>query len=217
MISWTLIHFWFNLAFFKIDTAVRFLRNPKVIQTPESNKREFLAKKGMTESEISEALKQANVQVALVTLNEPSILPGPSNAVQLKQSVWLIVIKWIRNFLFAGCLAFTAYKLIIKVSSFIIFIITLVYIYWNFVELKKYFVAKKNKLEITIEKLAATNLKLNESILEMKQSLNTLKTSVESIAQIEKQNPTVNIWYIFEMRKNCKIILFIFVQIKGFI
>ena len=104
-----------------------------------------------------------------------------------------------------------------KGNTFIIFIITLVYIYWNFVELKKYFVAKKNKLEITIEKLAATNLKLNESILEMKQSLNTLKTSVESIAQIEKQNPTVNIWYIFEMRKNCKIILFIFVQIKGFI
>ena len=31
----------------KIDTAVRFLKNPKVIPTPIENKRFFLAKKGI--------------------------------------------------------------------------------------------------------------------------------------------------------------------------
>merc|ERR1719223_1435656 len=43
-----------------IETALRFLKNPKVAQTADNAKRQFLSKKGLTESEIKIALEKAN-------------------------------------------------------------------------------------------------------------------------------------------------------------
>ncbi|XP_068754032.1 peroxisomal membrane protein PEX14-like [Montipora capricornis] len=41
----------------RIDTAVRFLQNPKVVQTPLSRKKVFLEKKGLKKDEIEEAIR----------------------------------------------------------------------------------------------------------------------------------------------------------------
>lgn len=96
------------------------MTNPKVNQTPESAKREFLTKKGLTSSEINAALaKAASVVVtsdtAAATQNVQNQIVQANVVNQTKPSFLMVVIKWIRNFLVAGCLAFTAYKLIVKV------------------------------------------------------------------------------------------------------
>jgi len=111
-----------------ITTAVKFLKNPKVAQTAEYAKREFLLKKGLTDSEIKSAFEQvstflkANPSVD-TSFSAANLVPSTQmihyNAQQaeIKPNMISILIKWIRNFLLAGCLAFTAYKLIIKVSQ----------------------------------------------------------------------------------------------------
>lgn len=65
----------------RIDTAVRFLQNPKVLETPLSRKKQFLLKKGLKEDEIEEALRLSGTP-----LDEHSSLP-PSPARPLRSAV----------------------------------------------------------------------------------------------------------------------------------
>ncbi|XP_067051767.1 peroxisomal membrane protein PEX14-like [Acropora muricata] len=65
----------------RIDTAVRFLQNPKVVETPLSRKKQFLLKKGLKEDEIEEALRLSGTP-----LDEHSSLP-PSPARPLRSAV----------------------------------------------------------------------------------------------------------------------------------
>lgn len=118
---------------FKIDTAVRFLKNPKVVPTPIENKRLFLTKKGLTESEVNVALKQADCYVdtsvnnTKTSVDQSIVVTNPviSKELEVKvktqivkpTSIWIRVIKWIRNFILAGCLTFTAYKLVVRVCE----------------------------------------------------------------------------------------------------
>ena len=121
-----------HLILFEVDTAVKFLKNPKVARTAEYAKREFLVKKGMTEAEIQKALEQASSEVhqisnpfanSIKNQNVPNnqiVHHNQINTRVIKPSMWSIVFGWIRNFLVAGCLAYTAYKLIIKVISLLV-------------------------------------------------------------------------------------------------
>ena len=103
---------------------MRFLQNPKVAPTPLENKRQFLAKKGLTPNEIDTAFKKAGcydtapAQSAIETATSGPLVPVRQSAQQLSQqtSIWIRILKWIANLLAAGCIAFTAYKLIIKVN-----------------------------------------------------------------------------------------------------
>lgn len=106
---------------------MRFLQNPKVAPTPLENKRQFLAKKGLTPSEIETAFKRAGCyDSAPVQSVAEASTPGPLLPVrqsveqQLRPvqqtSIWIRVFKWIANLVALGCVAFTAYKLIIKVN-----------------------------------------------------------------------------------------------------
>lgn len=65
----------------RIDTAVRFLQNPKVVETPLSRKKQFLLKKGLKEDEIEEALRLSGTP-----LDEDSSLP-PSPARPLRSAI----------------------------------------------------------------------------------------------------------------------------------
>lgn len=89
------------------------------------NKRLFLAKKGMTLSEIEAALKLANCgteqshpltkkQEAAASHIVTSPLPS---AVEANTSLFRRLLKWIKNIILAGCFAFTAYKLLAKVQQ----------------------------------------------------------------------------------------------------
>lgn len=96
-------------------------------QTAEHAKREFLSKKGLTPSEIKKALEQASAYSDSHPVSSPFANPRQNNQMApynqmggqqqqvVKRSMWSVVFGWIRNFLIAGCLAYTAYKLIIKV------------------------------------------------------------------------------------------------------
>ncbi len=107
-----------------IAKAVKFLKNPKVAQTSEFARREFLLKKGLTDSEIKSAFEQANkflknnppVYVATDFIPNTQTLPYNHNQLQTRPSMFGLLVKWIKNFLLAGCFAYATYKLIIKVS-----------------------------------------------------------------------------------------------------
>lgn len=159
-----------------IDTAVRFLKNPKVIPTPIENKRQFLSKKGLTDIEVEIALKSAGCYDLAQTSTIQSQAQN-QQLVNLKQqqqnlvrnenssrmsSVWFRLLKWLSNIILAGCLAFTAYKLLIQ----------------------KYFLKRKSKLETNMEKMIANNNQLQSSIAEMRSSLELLKKTVETMNQV---------------------------------
>ena len=86
-----------------------------------------MAKKGLTEPEIEIALKSSgayNVVAAentsaplqqLVQHPPPPQLPSKENILNNNQSLVYKIIKFISNIIFAGCVAYTAYKLLIKV------------------------------------------------------------------------------------------------------
>lgn len=145
-----------------IDTAVRFLTNQKVKQTPDTAKREFLTKKGLTPSEVNAALEKAS-KIAVQAPTSPAapmqaqnqIVPA-NNVSQPKPSFLMVVMKWIRNFIVAGCLAFTAYKLIAK----------------------KLMSKKKKKIEIAVDELEKSNDKLINKLAEMHYIMYDLKESV---------------------------------------
>ncbi len=91
--------------------------------TPLENKRLFLAKKGLTESEIELALKSSGAynvpsesvqQLSQQQMQNNSQIPTINNS-QIQQSIVYKIIKWISNFILAGCIAYTAYKLVVKV------------------------------------------------------------------------------------------------------
>jgi hypothetical protein len=97
------------------------------VPTPLENKRLFLAKKGLTESEIELALKSSGAynvpsesvqQLSQQQMQNNSQIPTLVNNITTglhKQSIVYKIIKWISNFILAGCIAYTAYKLVVKV------------------------------------------------------------------------------------------------------
>lgn len=155
-----------------IDTAVRFLQNPKVAPTPLDNKRQFLAKKGLTTSEIDTALKKAGcfdtapAQNPIETVTTGPLLPVRQSAQQLSQqtSIWIRILKWVANLVAAGCVAFTVYKLIIK----------------------KFFLNKKSCIDTKLEKMVDGNIQLQKSINDMKESLKMIKENVEKMDDVVK-------------------------------
>ena len=46
---------------FQMDTAVKFLKNPKIAPSPMSTKKAFLKSKGLTEDEINQACQTAGI------------------------------------------------------------------------------------------------------------------------------------------------------------
>lgn len=112
--------------YFKIETAVRFLKNPKVIATPLESKRLFLQKKGLTDTEIKSALEksgsleQTNNQVTQhKNENEIQVVSVEKvNEIKKRPSFLARLFRIAKNFILAGCLTFTAYKLLVKVIIF---------------------------------------------------------------------------------------------------
>lgn len=74
----------------------------------------------MTSSEIEQALKLANCTDQQTCKEETTtnqlISTKTTTAVQQQSSLLSTLFKWIKNLLIAGCFAFTAYKLLIKVN-----------------------------------------------------------------------------------------------------
>jgi len=144
--------------------------------TALENKRLFLLKKGLTESEIKEAFNLAgcnNDSTTTTTVQSNTTSSDSINKEQLvspvvpfkpvKRNIWWTIFKWIKNFLMAGCLAYTAYKLFIK----------------------KYLFPESKKIS-TLNRIQMENKNLSDSIREMKASLNSLKSTLEEMNNLLK-------------------------------
>jgi hypothetical protein len=82
---------------------------------------------GLTESEIKEAFKSADVNTAdtgIYLKNSNNDSKSSENIVlkiqddkkiSKKESIWSKIFRWIRNILVAGCLSYTAYEMLLKV------------------------------------------------------------------------------------------------------
>ena len=85
---------------FQVESAVKFLLNPKVGQSPMKQKRMFLRSKGLTDAEIDEACLQAGVpkddQVPLVTSHPVTPFPPPPYPVVVHGPSW---VQTVRDFL----------------------------------------------------------------------------------------------------------------------
>lgn len=139
-----------------IETAVRFLNNPKVIPTPIESKKLFLSKKGLTESEINAALQKSassSSPMQPIIQNETEI-SAPLPAIQKRESIWSKILNLAKNFIIAGCIAYAGYKLLVKK-----------------------FLKKKSNFEF----VKSSNEELKNSINEIKQSMNQLKESIEAM------------------------------------
>lgn len=156
-----------------IDTAVRFLQNPKVVPTELESKRQFLQKKGLNDPEIQIALQKSGTldyhtnsridETSVSRLVPPQL---PAKRAEPVVSFWSKLLKWARALAVAGCIAFTAYKLFIK----------------------KYLgLDKKSKEKHTQDKLVRSNEQLTQSVQEMRASLALLKESVEAMSDAVKQ------------------------------
>jgi peroxin-14 len=142
------------------------LQNPKVIPTPIDNKRQFLIKKGLTLDEVEAALKTAGAYNIPQDSMHQSLVPTQPQIIYQQvppvvSSIWFRLAKWVASFIAAGCVAYTAYKLIVK----------------------KYFFSKKSKIEKQLESMTSTNAKLNDTLKEMRNSVEALKLSVEQIGK----------------------------------
>ena len=83
---------------------------------------------GLTESEVAEALKLSGESISSVqeeTKPSENTIKQPISAVEVvkadvsKPSIWIRIVKWIRNLVLAGCLTYTTYKLFIRVFDFL--------------------------------------------------------------------------------------------------
>ena len=77
---------------------------------------------GLNETEILLAFKQAGLtetespKEKLNLATSENIIETKSVETKVKTSIWSRIFKWIKNLLLAGCFAYTAYKILIRVS-----------------------------------------------------------------------------------------------------
>ncbi|KAK3930381.1 Peroxisomal membrane protein PEX14 [Frankliniella fusca] len=94
-----------------IDTAVRFLTNPNVVDRPFAQKQSFLKSKGMTDEEINIACERANVHAAKPLQN--AVIPMyniPQHAVAPQPlSLWIRVRELLHSLALLGGLGYVIY------------------------------------------------------------------------------------------------------------
>jgi Pex14 N-terminal domain len=80
------------LSFFQIGSAVKFLLNPKVAQSPMSQKRQFLRAKGLTDNDVDEACRRAGLSlndVAQTATPQPVTTSLPLYPVVVRGPSWV--------------------------------------------------------------------------------------------------------------------------------
>ncbi|KAK3718439.1 hypothetical protein QZH41_014437, partial [Actinostola sp. cb2023] len=149
-----------------IDTAVKFLQNPRVRQTPMDQRRAFLQKKGLTKEEIEQAISQSgtaadehnNPSTAVVPAQptyKPGLPPPPPPPT---------TVPW-RGYLGAAVIGGgLGYLLVNLVKTYIM---PLIY--------------DMNKTDEKLEKLEMAVIQTNASVTE---AIGSVQTSLESVQEI---------------------------------
>ncbi|XP_014470762.1 PREDICTED: peroxisomal membrane protein PEX14 [Dinoponera quadriceps] len=176
-----------------VQTAVQFLKNPKVSQSPIDRKQQFLKKKGLTDEEIKVAFDLASVDTAVeqpdVFQNQP---PPPSlyTAVQIPQPA-------VYPYHLADISQLNVYQKIKELFNLAALIGATVYcIYWFYKKFIRPFLFGRKKpkrsvedavseLNETIERCAeptkASVLKMCETVYDMKEQNRTVLSTVREV------------------------------------
>ncbi|XP_034242312.1 peroxisomal membrane protein PEX14 [Thrips palmi] len=96
-----------------IDTAIRFLTNPNVVDRPFHQKQSFLKSKGMTDEEIRISCERSNVQVSVPHQSQGSVIPMygvPQHVVVPQQSsVWIRLRDFMHTLALLGGFGYVIY------------------------------------------------------------------------------------------------------------
>ena len=157
-----------------IETAIRFLNNPKVKPTPIESKKLFLSKKGLSESEINAAIQRSEststtqqiIHAQTETVPQIPVIPK-------KDSIWNKILSLFKNLIIAGCVAYAGYKLLVK----------------------KFLKKKSNKklIEYDNEELKKSIKEINESISQLKNSIETMNGSISNLSGPKQSNEETNL------------------------
>lgn len=160
-----------------IETAVRFMQNPKVKPTSSSSKRMFLTKKGLTESDITEVFKRAGINESDEEEFSSSSPVAKTKIVKKTtaapvESFWSRILRWIKNILLAGAISYTAFELVIR--------------RYLFGDQQ----ANRSKKELAAKSSSANEqetAKLTASVEEMRKTLNALRDTIETVNSLVSQ------------------------------
>lgn len=149
-----------------IKTAVTFLQNPKVQQSPIEHQQAFLKKKGLSDEEIGIAFERSR---ALIQQNE--FVTSPSTIVQIPNqlapplpSAWTKLWDFFNTLMFVAGVSYSLYYLYKKFLAPLLF-------------------GRRDKKPSIEESIKLIQESLNKSVLEMKESLREVKETLDSQQQ----------------------------------
>ncbi|KAG8227658.1 hypothetical protein J437_LFUL007854 [Ladona fulva] len=150
-----------------INTAVTFLQNPKVQQTPVEQQQAFLRKKGLSDEEIEiafERLRGARDKRELAT-SQSTIVAIPQHIDPPFSSTWVKVWDFLRTLAFVAGVSYSLYYLYKK------YIVPLLF-------------GRRGKKKPTVEEsVSQMQASLNQSVQEMKESLREVRETLDSQQQ----------------------------------
>ncbi|EFN84338.1 peroxisomal membrane protein PEX14 [Harpegnathos saltator] len=167
-----------------VQTAVQFLQNPKVTQSPMDRKQQFLKKKGLTDEEIKAAFNLASINTVVdpETLYNQKVLPY--TAVQMPRMAAYSCYQTNNSQL-------TLYQKIKELFNLAALIGATVYcIYWFYKKFIRPFLFGRKKPKINVE----------DAVVELNETVDKSVTSTK--ASISKVNE-----YIYEMKEQNRNIL----------
>ncbi|KAF7634420.1 Pex14_N domain-containing protein [Meloidogyne graminicola] len=88
-----------------INAAKQFINNPRVRNTPINEQKAFLLKKGLTENEINEAMKERNEQRQII------LLPGQKTSQNFNKNS-LPILEWAKAIILVGSTSFIIYRFV---------------------------------------------------------------------------------------------------------
>ncbi|XP_017780009.1 PREDICTED: peroxisomal membrane protein PEX14 isoform X2 [Nicrophorus vespilloides] len=150
-----------------IQTAIKFLQNPKVVNTPLAQKQKFLQRKGLTDEEVQMACERSGAyemheNQSRVPPPLPAQLPIPYNTyTRMEVSIFHRIRNAVHNAAIFSIVGYALYKF-----------------YEKFI--KPYLFGRKKSVEETVEELNKT---VTASVGELKDGLASVKVEVDRIGQ----------------------------------
>ncbi|XP_022918730.1 peroxisomal membrane protein PEX14 [Onthophagus taurus] len=153
-----------------VQTAIKFLQNPNVLNTPLEQKQKFLQKKGLSQKEVQLACERSGAydNQNKQQMMQQSVVPMPYPPQQLAPLSTFDKIKEIvHNIALVSIVAYAIYKFYEKfIKPFL-------------------FGDKKKTIEETVEDLSK---QVNSCVIDLKEGLASVKTEVDKINQISESN-----------------------------
>ncbi|XP_043271386.1 peroxisomal membrane protein PEX14 [Venturia canescens] len=168
-----------------VDTAVKFLKNPKVSNSPLKTKQEFLRRKGLTEEEITRACELAGSFVK----NDHNLLslPNEHTSIPMPQSQ---IYPYYHQQVFQPTL-FTKIKDAFNVAALVG--TTIYCVYWFYKRFIEPFFFERKKKDTIQDSVTELDKTIQNTMKEMKQSITQIEASVKQVSQRQSADSCIPI------------------------